>query len=74
MPFINIRTAKGLLDEAKKQQLAEKITDLMVEIEGNGNPAFKPFVWIMIEEQGPGDWCLGGTMVTEELIGQLKSG
>jgi len=74
MPFVNVRTAKGLLTPARKKELQTRITDLMVEIEGSGNPAFRPFVWVMIEEQEPNDWCLGGTHVSAELIEQLNEG
>jgi len=74
MPFVNVRTAKGLLTETKKRELLQRLTDLMVEIEGGGNPEFKPFVWVLIEEQDPANWCIGGTPVSAELIDQLKAG
>jgi len=72
MPFVNVRTAKGLLNPTQKKELQTRITDLMVEIEGSGNPAFRPFVWVLIEEQEPDNWCLGGTHVSTELIAQLN--
>ncbi len=40
MPFINIQTIEGLLDKDSKAELFKRITDLFVEIEGKGNPAF----------------------------------
>lgn len=72
MPFVNVRTARGLLNPTQKKELQARITDLMVEIEGNGNPAFRPYVWVLIEEQEPDNWCLGGTHVSTELIEQLN--
>ena len=74
MPFVNVRTAKGLLDATQKKALQARITDLMVEIEGNGNSAFRPYVWVLIEEQEPENWCLGGMHVSTELIEQLNGG
>jgi 4-oxalocrotonate tautomerase len=71
MPFVNVGTAKGMLDEAQKKALQARITDVMVELEGGGDPAFRPFVWVLIEEHEPRHWSVGGTQVTEELIAQL---
>jgi 4-oxalocrotonate tautomerase len=53
MPFVNIQTVKGLLDEAQKQELLERITDLMVEIEGRGDSEFRKMVWVAIDEREP---------------------
>ena len=53
MPYVSISTAKGILDVEQKQRLLEKITDLMVEIEGQGNPEFRKLVWVKIDEQDP---------------------
>lgn len=72
MPLVNVRTARGLLDGAQKQALQQRITDLMVEIEGRGDPAFRPLVWVVVEELEPESWCLGGEPVTGELIAQLR--
>lgn len=71
MPFVNIRTAKGLLDEAQKRQLSSRITDLMVEFEGRGKQSFRDLVWVLIEEHDATSWCLGGMQVTAEMIGGL---
>jgi 4-oxalocrotonate tautomerase len=71
MPFVNIRTAKGLLDEKQKAELHSRLTDLLVEIEGRGQESFRPLVWIMIEEEDPTNWSLGGNQVTAELVAAL---
>ncbi len=71
MPFVNVRTVKGLLSEAQKSELSSRLTDLMVEIEGRGNPSFREMVWILIEEHDAGSWCLGGTQVSSEMINKL---
>ncbi len=38
MPFVNIKTLKGALTEAQKQDLHRKITEVMIEVEGQGKP------------------------------------
>jgi 4-oxalocrotonate tautomerase len=71
MPYVSISTAKGILDVEQKQRLLEKITDLMVEIEGQGNPEFRKLVWVKIEEQDPSHWSLGGMTASPERIAQI---
>ncbi|EXS44882.1 MULTISPECIES: 4-oxalocrotonate tautomerase family protein [Acinetobacter] len=68
MPFINIQTIEGLLDKDSKAELFKRITDLFVEIEGKGNPAFREHVWIRIDEYPPEQWQLGSLSPTKQMI------
>jgi 4-oxalocrotonate tautomerase len=68
MPFLNLRTAKGLLNDEQKQYLMDKFTDLLVEVEGGGNPEFKKVVWILIEEHEPEKWQIGDRRSTQEAV------
>lgn len=74
MPFVNIRTAKGLLSPSQKAELSTRITDVMVEVEGRGNEAFRNLVWVLIEEHDAASWCLGGTQVTADMLDELTPG
>lgn len=68
MPFINIQTIEGLLDENSKAEIFKRITDLFVEVEGKGNIAFQEHVWIRIDEYSPEQWQLGNLRPTKEMI------
>ena len=68
MPYITISTVRGILDAAQKKTLLERVTDLMVEVEGQNNPDFRRNVWVRIEEQEPAHWSLGGMQPTPEII------
>lgn len=68
MPWVTIQTIKGLLDNDQKRSLLTRITDLMVEVEGQGNPDFRKSVWVRIDEQEPAHWSAGGFMPTAEQI------
>jgi 4-oxalocrotonate tautomerase len=68
MPYITISTVRGILDAAQKKTLLERVTDLMVEVEGQGNPDFRRNIWVRIEEQEPSHWSLGGMQPTREII------
>ena len=72
MPFVNVRTLKGALTAEQKRQLQERITDLLVEVEGHGNANFRQFVWVMIEEEDPVNWSIGGIQASLELLERLR--
>jgi len=73
MPFINIQTIEGLLDKDSKAELFKRITDLFVEIEGKGNPAFREHGWIRIDEYPPKQWQLGSLSPTKQMIELMTS-
>jgi 4-oxalocrotonate tautomerase len=68
MPFLNLKTVKGLLSEEQKQYLMDKFTELLIETEGDGNPDFRKMIWINIEEENPGNWQLGELRPSEKFI------
>lgn len=68
MPYVSVSTIRGILDAEQKKALLERITDVMVEIEGQGNPAFRASVWVKIDEQEPASWALGGQIPTTQFI------
>ena len=57
MPFVNVKLIKGVFDADQKREMIEKLTDTMVEIEGE---AMRPVTWVTIEEVESGDWGIGG--------------
>lgn len=71
MPFVNIRTIKGLLTEEEKTQLKEKVTDALVAVEGGGDENFRNMVWVLIDEAEPGNWQVGNLQPTPEFISQF---
>lgn len=73
MPFVNIRTAKGLLRPAQKRELQRRVTDLMVEIEGHGNPDFARFVMVLVEEHEADAWGIEGDSLTAEAVEALAA-
>ena len=48
MPFVNVQTIKGIMTAEQKSELLRRMTDLLVEIEGQGDPQFRQSVWIRI--------------------------
>ena len=56
MPFVNVQTIKGIMNPEQKEELLRRMTDLIVEIEGKGDPEFRRSVWVRIDEHEPEQW------------------
>lgn len=61
MPFVNVKLIEGVFDAEQKQEMIRRLTETMVEIEGE---AMRPVTWVVIEEVKSGDWGLGGNPTT----------
>ena len=46
MPLINVRLVEGVFDDDQKHAMIEKLTDTMVEIEGEN---MRGVTWVVIE-------------------------
>ena len=57
MPFTTVKVIEGVFSKEQKAQLIEKITEAMVEVEGE---SMRAFTWVVIEEVKSGDWAIGG--------------
>jgi len=73
MPFVNVKTIKGALTDEEKKQVVERITDVMVDIEGRGNANFRQFVWVLLEEEQAPNWGIGGQQVSMEALESARS-
>jgi 4-oxalocrotonate tautomerase len=71
MPLINVRLIEGVFDDDEKAQMIEKLTDTMVEIEGEN---MRGVTWVVIDEVKSGDWGLGGQALTTDAVKSLKTG
>lgn len=57
MPLINVKLIEGVFSDAQKQDIAARLTDTMVAIEGE---ALRPVTWVVVEEVKSGHWAIGG--------------
>ncbi len=51
----------GVFSAEQKQQIIQKLTDAMVEIEGE---AMRRVTWVIVEEVPSGAWGIGGKPLT----------
>ncbi len=61
MPLIQVKAIAGVFSTEQKQQIIKKLTDAMVEIEGEH---MRRVTWVVVEEVPSGDWGIGGKPLT----------
>ena len=71
MPLVNVKLIEGVFDDHQKQEIVEKLTDAMVEVEGEN---MRPVTWVVVEEVKSGDWGIGGQAMTTEAVHALAAG
>lgn len=57
MPFTTIKVIEGVFSKEQKAQLIQKVTEAMIEVEGE---EMRHLTWVVIEEVNKGDWAIGG--------------
>ncbi len=73
MPFVNVRTVKGLLSDQQRGELQERIAQVMLEVEGKGNPDFKKYIMVLVEEHEPSAWNVHMDSLTPEAVRGLAA-
>ena len=71
MPLINVKLIEGVFTAAQKREMIERLTDTMVEIEGEN---MRQVTWCVVEEVKSGDWGIGGQALTTEAVHALAAG
>ena len=71
MPLIDVHVIQNVFNSAQKKQIIEKITDAMVQIEGE---ALRGVTWVRIRETNEGDWAIGGQPLTAAAIHSMQQG
>ena len=71
MPLVNVKLIEGVFTLAQKQEMIRKLTDTMVEIEGEN---LRSLTWVVIEEVKSGEWGIGGNPVTISDVKALAEG
>lgn len=71
MPLVDIEVIEGVFDEAQKVQMIEKVTDAMVEIEGEN---MRGVTWVRVKEVRSGQWGIGGKPISASDIKAMAKG
>ena len=71
MPFVNVKVIEGVFSEEQKREMISKLTDTMVEIEGEN---MRGVTWVVVEEVKSGDWGIAGNALTTADVHALAAG
>ena len=71
MPFVNVKLIEGVFDSAQKREIVERLTDTMVEIEGEN---MRGVTWVVVEEVKSGDWGIAGNPLSTADVRALAAG
>jgi 4-oxalocrotonate tautomerase len=71
MPLITVKCVEGVFDADQKREIIERLTDAMVEIEGEN---MRPVTWVTIEEVASGEWGIAGNALTTSDVKALQAG
>ncbi|KMO77126.1 MULTISPECIES: tautomerase family protein [Mycolicibacterium] len=71
MPLVNVKVIEGVFSAAEKQEMIRRLTDTMVQIEGEN---MRPVTWVVVEEVASGDWGIGGTPLHTADVKALAAG
>jgi len=69
MPIINVKLIEDVFTKQQKQQMIEKLTEAMIEIEGE---EMRPVTMVYIEDIKQGDWGIGGKCMTAADVHELQ--
>lgn len=70
MPLITVHLIENVFNSEEKAEMITKLTNTMVEIEGE---AMRSVTWVKIEEVKEGQWGIGGNALTASMIQQMKN-
>jgi 4-oxalocrotonate tautomerase len=69
MPMVTVKLIEGVFTPEQKHEMIRKITDTMVEIEGEN---LRPVTWVLVEEVRSGDWGIAGNGLTTADVHALQ--
>ena len=71
VPFVNVKVIEGVFSPEQKQDMVRRLTDTMVEIEGEN---MRPVTWVVVEEVKSGDWGIAGNPLSTADVKALAGG
>ena len=71
MPLVNVKIIEGVFDDSQKRDMIEKLTETMVEIEGEN---MRGVTWVVLEEVKSGDWGIAGKPLATADVKALAAG
>ena len=71
MPLVDIQLIEGVFNAEQKQTMIEKVTNAMLEVEGE---AMRGVTSVRVQEIASGEWAIGGQPLTTEAVKSMRGG
>jgi 4-oxalocrotonate tautomerase len=71
MPLVKINVIENVFTPDQKATMIEKVTDAMVEVEGE---AMRGVTWVVVADVKEGSWGIGGRGLTSEDVRRIQAG
>ncbi|KMW60377.1 4-oxalocrotonate tautomerase [Candidatus Rhodobacter oscarellae] len=71
VPLVDIEVIEGVFDNEQKAQMIEKVTNAMVEVEGEN---MRQVTWVRVKEVRSGQWGIGGNTPSAADIKAMATG
>lgn len=71
MPLIEVSVIKDVFTPDQKRDIIGRLTDALVEIEGEN---VRPVTWCVVREVASGDWGIAGNALTTADVHALAAG
>jgi len=71
MPLIQVKLIDEVFTPAQKREMIQKLTDVMVAIEGEN---MRSVTLVIVDEVKSGDWGIGGKSMTTADVKALAAG
>jgi 4-oxalocrotonate tautomerase len=71
MPLVTIDVIKDVFTPKQKEQLIDKVTAAMIEVEGEN---MRAVTWVRINEFEGGDWAIGGQRLAAKDVQAMARG
>jgi 4-oxalocrotonate tautomerase len=69
--LIQVKVVKGVFTAPQKQEIVKRLTEAMVEIEGEN---LRHLTWCVLEEVASGEWGIGGQILTADDVRAMARG
>jgi len=70
MPFIEVKTIRGVFSTEEKSQMIEEITNVFAQMKSN---EFAAGTWVVVNELDDGNWGEGGSVLKADHVPESSS-
>ncbi len=70
MPFVEVKTIRGVFSTEEKSQVIEEITDVFARMKSD---EFAAGTWVVVNELEDGNWGEGGSVLNADKVPKSSS-